>query len=71
MAEKPRRDPDDQPPVAPDKKLSLWPLSVEEAVGAILQVPPMPKDKEKAPRKGRRKDEQGQATAPQSGAADS
>ena len=45
---------DDAAP-APDKKLSLWPLTVDEAVEAILQVPPMPKDNEKAPSKGRRK----------------
>jgi hypothetical protein len=41
------------------KKLSLWPLSVEEAAEAFLRVPPMPKDakpaegKEKAPPKRR------------------
>jgi hypothetical protein len=33
------------------KSLSLWPLSVEEAVGAILQVPPPPKPEKKAPPK--------------------
>ena len=34
-----------------NKKLSLWPLSVEEAATAILDVPPPPK--EKAPKRER------------------
>lgn len=60
MTDKPRRDPKDRP-LRPDTRLSLAPLSVEEAVKAILQVPPMPKGdepaegKEKAPPKGCRK----------------
>lgn len=46
-----------------NKRLSLWPLSVEEAAEAFLRVPSMSKDskpaedKEKAPPKRRRKGE--------------
>lgn len=61
MADKPRRDPKHRP-LRPDKKLSLWPLSVEQAAGAIMDAGPYPQDdgpeqtedKEKAPPKGRR-----------------
>lgn len=43
MAEKkPRRDPRDRP-LKPEPRLSLKPLNVDDALKAILQVPPMPK----------------------------
>jgi hypothetical protein len=58
--DKPRRDPNDRP-LKSDKRVSLAPLSFEEALGGILQAGPHPKDDEteqvedteKAPRKGR------------------
>ena len=40
------------------KRLSLWPLTLDEAVGAVVQVPPPPK-KAKAP-KGTRPSENGE-----------
>jgi hypothetical protein len=57
----PRRDPKDRP-LRDDKRISLYPLTTEEALRGLMAAGPHPKDdkpeltegKEKAPRQSRR-----------------